>query len=100
MNRLIRVQSVLLVAIGIAAGVAQLKLLVPSNSHIMMDVQYHWTELWFAGQKKNWPLAQYWFNETRGHIVWLTRKSPTIRNPDDGKDVDIKSIFDAVDTSA
>ena len=79
--------------------VAQLKALVPSNSHIMMDVQFHWTNLWFAGQKKNWPLAQYYFNEARGHVMWLTRKSPVVRAPD-GKDVDIQAIFDSIDTSS
>ena len=84
---------------SLAADVAQLKAIVPSNSHIMMDVQFHWTNLWFAAQKKNWAFAQYQFNETRGHILWLIRKSPTIR-AQDGTDVDIKSIFDAVDTSS
>jgi hypothetical protein len=84
---------------SLAADVAQLKAIVPSNSHIMMDVQFHWTNLWFAAQKKNWPLAQYQFNETRGHIIWLTRKSPIIR-AQDGSDVDIKGIFDGVDTSS
>ena len=84
---------------SLAADVAQLKAIQPSNSHIMMDVQFHWTNLWFAGKKKNWPLAQYYFNETRGHIQWLVRKSPTIR-AQDGTDVDIKNIFDAVDTSS
>ena len=79
--------------------VAQLKALVPSNSHIMMDVQFHWTNLWFAGRRKNWPLALYFFNETRGHIQWLLRKSPTTRGPD-GKDVDMQGIFDGVDTSS
>ena len=79
--------------------VAQLKALVPSNSHIMMDVQFHWTNVWFAGQKKNWPLAQYYLSEMRGHIIWLTRKSPLVRAPD-GTDVDIKAVFDAVDTSS
>jgi trehalose/maltose hydrolase-like predicted phosphorylase len=83
---------------SLAADVAQLKAIVPSNSHIMMDVQFHWTNLWFAAQKKDWPFALYQFNEMRGHIIWLTRKSPTIR-AQDGTDVDIKSIFDAVDTS-
>src|SRR5262245_59770075 len=81
---------------SLPAEVAQLKALVPSNSHIMMDVQWHWTNLWFAGQKKNWPLAQYWFSEMRGHIIWLTRKSPIIRSLADGKDVDIKSMFEGV----
>ena len=84
---------------SLAADVAQLKAIQPSNSHTMMVVQFHWTNLWFAAQKKNWPFAQYQFNEMRGHIIWLTRKSPTIR-AQDGTDVDIKSIFDGVDTSS
>ena len=84
---------------SVAADVAFLKAIAPSNSHIMMDVQFHWTNLWFAAQKKNWAFAQYQFNEMRGHIIWLTRKSPTIR-AQDGTDVDIKSIFDGIDTSS
>src|SRR6476469_3596511 len=85
---------------SLPAEVAQLKALVPSNSHIMMDVQFHWTNLWFAGRKKNWPLAQYYFNETRGHIQWLVRKSPVMKTQLDQKDVDIAAIFDGVDTSS
>ena len=42
--------------------VATLKQLVPTNSTIMMDVQWHWTNLWWAGRRHNWPLAQYYFN--------------------------------------
>ena len=81
--------------------VARLKALVPSNSHIMMDVQWHWTNLWFAGQAKNWPLAAYQFNEARGHIQWLTKKSPIIRSSGpDKEDVDIAGIFDGIDTSS
>jgi hypothetical protein len=82
------------------AEVAQLKALVPSNSHIMMDVQFHWTNLWWAARKKNWPLAQYYFNETRGHIQWLIRKSPVMKSQLDQKDVDIAGIFDGIDTSS
>jgi len=84
---------------SLAADVAQLKAITPSNSHIMMDVQFHWTNLWFAAQKKDWAFALYQFNEMRGHIQWLMRKSPIIRGQD-GMDVDVKSIFDAVDTSS
>jgi hypothetical protein len=80
--------------------VAQLKALVPSNSHIMMDVQWHWTNLWWAGKRKNWPLAQYYFNETRGHIRWLITKSPVMKSQLDQKDVDISGIFDGIDTSS
>jgi hypothetical protein len=85
---------------SLAADVAQLKAITPSNSHIMMDVQFHWTNLWFAAQKKDWAFAQYQFNEMRGHIQWLMRKSPTIKSQVDNTDVDVKSIFDAIDTSS
>jgi hypothetical protein len=82
------------------AEVAALKQLIPTNSTIMMDVQWHWTNLWFAGRKKNWPLAQYYFNESRGHIQQLVRKNPTIRNNVEQKDVDLTGIFDGIDTSS
>jgi|SRR5437016_5191706 len=82
--------------------VAKLKALVPSNSHIMMDVQWHWNNLWFAAQAKNWPLAQYYFNETRGHIQWLIKKAgPVMRSAGpEREEVNIQGIFDGVDTSS
>ena len=82
--------------------VAKLKALVPSNSHIMMDVQWHWNNLWFAAQAKNWPLAQYYFNETRGHIQWLVKKAgPVMKSAGPEKEeVNIQGIFDGIDTSS
>ena len=73
---------------------------VPTNSTIMMDVQWHWTNLYWAARRKNWPLAQYYFNEARGHIQQLVRKNPTIRNQVDQKDVDLQGIFDGIDASS
>ena len=72
--------------------VAQLKALLPSNSHIMMDVQFHWTSLWFAGRNRNWALAKFYFDESRSHMIWLIRKSPVVRGQQD--------IFDGIDTSS
>jgi hypothetical protein len=59
--------------------------LIPTNSTIMMDVQWHWTNLWWAGKKRNWNVAQYYFNESRGHSQQLVRKNPTIRNQVDAR---------------
>jgi len=81
-----------------AADVDRLKTLVPSQSHGMADVGYHWTNLWFAGQQKNWPLAEFYFNETRQHILWTIRIRP-IRKDEEQRDVDLKAIFDAVDAT-
>jgi hypothetical protein len=81
-----------------SADVERLKTLVPSQSHGMADVGYHWTNLWFAGEQKNWPLAEFYFNETRQHILWTIRIRP-IRQDDEKRDVDLKAIFDAVDAT-
>ena len=83
--------------LDIPSDVAHLKEVVPSQSHAMMDVAYHWTNLWFAAQKRNWPLAQFYFDESRQHIQWTIRIRP-IRKDADGKDVDLKAIFDGIDT--
>jgi hypothetical protein len=79
--------------------VAKLKSITPSNSHIMEDVSFHYSNLWFAGQKKNWPLAQFYYNETRNHIKWLITKSPTTKTPA-GEVVNLQGIFDGIDTSS
>jgi hypothetical protein len=79
--------------------VAKLKSIVPSNSHIMEDVSFHYSNLWFAGQKKNWPLATFYYNETRNHIKWLVTKSPTTKTAD-GEVVNLQGIFDGIDTSS
>jgi hypothetical protein len=36
------------------AEIDELKDRLPSQSHAMMDVGYHFSNLWFAGQGKNW----------------------------------------------
>src|SRR5215470_15933978 len=79
--------------------VARLKSITPSNSHIMEDVSFHYSNLWFAGQKKNWPLAMFYYNESRNHIKWLITKSPTTKTPD-GEVVNLQGIFDGLDTSS
>ena len=81
------------------ADVARLKANAPSQSHTMSDVGYHWTNLWFAGEKKNWPLAMFYFDETRQHILWTIRLRPVRKGPD-GSDVNLVPIFEGIDSSA
>jgi hypothetical protein len=73
----------------------QLRTLIPSQSHAMMDVAYHFTNLWFAGQQGNWPLAQFYFNEARSHIAWAVRLVP-VRKVSSGE-LRLQEIFDAFD---
>ncbi len=67
----------------------------------MMDVQWHWTNLWWAGKRRNWPLAQYDFNETRGHIQQLdAQESPRSATRSIRRTSTSAGIFDGIDTSS
>lgn len=79
--------------------VDRLKSITTSASVAMADVGFHFSNLWFAGQKGNWPLAAYYYNEGRNHIRWLVRITPMPKGPD-GELVDLQGIFDGLDTSA
>ena len=83
---------------ALKADVEMLKGKAPSASVAMADVGFHFANLWFAGQAGNWPLANYYFSEGRNHIRWLIRIVPNPKGPD-GNPVDVKGIFDGLDTS-
>ena len=82
---------------ALRAEVDLLKGKVPDQSHAMKDVGYHFANLWFAGQKENWPLAKFYLDETRSHLKWAVRIIP-IRKTKAG-DLDLKGILDAVDST-
>ena len=84
---------------ALRADVARLKANAPSQSHTMSDVGYHWSNLWFAAEKKNWPLAMFYFGESRQHILWTIRLTPVRKGPD-GNDVNLLPIFESIDSSA
>ncbi len=67
------------------------------QSHAMADVGYHFANLWFAADKQNWPLSNYYLNETRSHLRWAVQLHP-VRQTKLGE-VDLKGILDAVDNS-
>jgi hypothetical protein len=81
-----------------AAEIARLTSLIPSQSHTMSDVAFHWTNLWFAGEQGNWDLARFYFDEAHQHIQWTIQIRPIRKDPD-GRDVDLPSIFQAVDAT-
>lgn len=83
---------------AIKADIQTLKDKAPSASVAMADVGFHWSNLWFAAQNGNWPLANYYYSEARNHILWLIRINPMPKGPD-GIPVDLKGIFDAIDSS-
>lgn len=77
--------------------IERLKGMVPDQSHVMKDVAYHFSNLWFAGQAQNWPLARFYLDETRSHLKWAVRIRPVRRTA--AGEVDLRSILDGVDRS-
>src|SRR6266850_7235585 len=72
--------------------------LLPDQSHAMVDVGYHFANLWFAADKENWPLAKYYLQGTRSHLNWAVRLHP-VRTTRAGSEVDLKGILQAIDNS-
>jgi hypothetical protein len=76
----------------------QLRGQLPSQSHAMTDVDYQVTNLWFAAQEQNWPLATFYLNETRSHIEWTVRLHP-VRKLAGGQDLDLRPLLQAIEQS-
>jgi hypothetical protein len=75
--------------------IERLKSLVPDQSHVMKDIAYHFSNLWFAAGAQNWPLAGFYLNETRSHLRWAVRVRP-VRRTTTGE-VDLRPILDGFD---
>jgi hypothetical protein len=84
---------------SLQADVAHFKDIIPGQSHAMIDVGYHMANLWFAVERKNWAFAAFEVDETRNRIRWTIRINPVRKDPE-GKPVDLKNIFDAIDTTS
>ncbi len=69
----------------------------PDQSHVMKDVAYHFTNLWFAGQKENWPLAKFYCDETRAHLKWAVRVIPVRKIK--GGELDLRPMLEGIDQS-
>ena len=78
--------------------VKALQALVPDQAAVMNHLSQHFTNLWFALEAENWPLAAFYLSETRSNLRWAVRAKP-LRKTSRGEDVDVKSIAEAVDQS-
>jgi hypothetical protein len=80
------------------ARIKALEAVIPDQAHIMADVGDHFTNLWFAGTAENWPLADFYLNETKSHLRWAVRRIP-IRKDNQGRDIDLGKILEAFENS-
>ena len=78
------------------AEIETLKSQLPSQSHSMVDVEFQFANLWFAGKNQNWPLATFYLNETRSHLNWTVRLRP-VRKLANGGDLDLRPILKGVE---
>lgn len=81
---------------ALRAAVDRLKGLVPDQAHAMKDVGYHYANLWFAAQAGNWPLAEFYWGETRSHLRWAVRIIPVRKNLK-GEEVRLQEILDPIE---
>ncbi|HXI69969.1 MAG TPA: hypothetical protein VNN22_06380 [Verrucomicrobiae bacterium] len=85
---------------GALAAPAEMQTLndrLPDQSHAMQDAGYHFENLWFAGDKQNWPLASYYLRKTQSYLELAVRIKP-VRKTQAGE-VNLKGILDAVNNS-
>jgi hypothetical protein len=69
---------------------------LPDQSHVMQDVSYHFSNLWFAGKHENWDLANFYWSETRSHLHWAVRIIP-VRKDNAGVEVKLEEILQGME---
>jgi hypothetical protein len=79
---------------ALRAEIETLRGMIGSQSHTMMDVDYHFANLWFAGEAENWSLAQFYLNETVSHIGWAIRVRPV--RPTSNGPLELQPIFETM----
>jgi hypothetical protein len=83
---------------AIQTDVQQLKDKAADQAHAMASVSYHFNNMWFAAEAKNWPLAEFYWNETRSHLRWAVRIIP-IRKDKAGSEIKLAEILDAMENT-
>jgi hypothetical protein len=81
---------------SLRAEIDRLKGMVPDQSHAMADVAFHFANCWFAGQKQNWPLAQFNLDETRSHLRWAVRIIP-VRKDASGNPIRLEELLSGIE---
>lgn len=83
---------------ALQAEIESLRRALPGHAHVMAELDYHFSNLWYAGQHGNWPLAEFYLNETRSNLNWMVRIRP-MRRLSTGRDLDLTPVVKAVEDS-
>jgi hypothetical protein len=68
---------------------------VPDQATVMTLEAYHFTNLWFAVDAENWPLAGFYLGEARKNLAWAVRIVP-VRKDQNGADVNVAAIAESL----
>jgi hypothetical protein len=82
-------------AAALGSDVAHLKDIAPGQSLAMTQVAYNFSNLWFAAQAGNWPLAQFYYGDARGRLRWALRITP-VRKLSNGE-LALQPLLDALE---
>jgi hypothetical protein len=82
--------------VDVPAELESIKSRLPDQAHAMQDVGYHFTNAWFAGDKENWELANFYVGETKSHLRWAVRIIPK-RKDKAGQEIDLASILQSLE---
>jgi hypothetical protein len=80
---------------ALRAEIERLKSIMPGQAFAMTQVAYNFNNLWFAAHAENWPLAQFYLNETRVRLRWALRITP-VRKISTG-DLELQPFLDALE---
>ncbi|HTQ99320.1 MAG TPA: hypothetical protein VMH83_05000 [Candidatus Acidoferrum sp.] len=69
---------------------------VRTQSHSMIDVEYNFSNLWFAAGNGQWDLAAFYGREAQSHIAWTVRMRP-VRNIRGGGTVELKPFQQSIE---
>jgi hypothetical protein len=64
---------------SLQAEIARLNSIMPGQAFAMTQIAYNFSNLWFAAQAENWPLAKFYIDETRVRLRWAMRITPSRR---------------------
>jgi cytochrome c553 len=82
---------------SLKAEVDYLRSAMPGQAFAMTQVAYNFSNLWFAVQAENWPLAQFYLNETRVRLRWAMRITPVRKVA--GADLELTPIATALENT-
>ena len=70
---------------------------VRTQSHIMIDVEFHFANLWFAAHNDQFDLAAFYLRETQSHVRWTVRARP-VRNIRGGGTVELMPFQQSIES--